>query len=128
MNNKILNRQYLIHFFDFHLTGVMGFILRSLIHGAVVKILYNWFVDGKFTLIHHNPSWLEFSGIYLLIIYIKHDYRVRYNGHAFQIECDSKSEETTRKEQIKQLYLKILFRSGAALLAGGILKLLILFL
>lgn len=124
---RIITKHYLLHFFDVHLTGVLGFILRSLIHGAVVKILYNWFVDGKFTIIHYNPSWLEFSGIYLLIIYIKHDYRVRYNGHVFQFEFDNRSEETTRKEQVKQLYLKIVFRSAAALLAGGVLKLLILY-
>lgn|GEM_PF-3019996 len=112
-----------INLFDFHLTGVPGFLVRSIVHGSVIKILWIWFVEGTFSFIPHHPGFLEFSGVYLIFVYAKHDYRVSWNHHQFQIQSDD--EETTRIKQIAILYKKMFLRSGGALVAGGLLKLLI---
>ena len=114
----------IVNLFDFHLTGIVGFFLRSIIHGIVIKILWIWFVEGTFSFIPYHPGFLEFSGVYLIFVYAKHDYRVSWNHHQFQIESDD--EETGRIRQIVILYKKMFLRSGGALVAGGLLKLLIM--
>lgn len=109
--------------FDFHLTGIIGFFLRSIIHGIVIKILWIWFIEGTFTFIPYHPGFLEFSGVYLIFVYAKHDYRVSWHNHKMEIQGDD--EETARVREIAILYKKMFLRSGGALVAGGLLKLLI---
>ncbi len=114
--------------FDLHLTGVFGLIFRSLLHGVVTKILFVWFVHGTFSFLAHEPSIFEFAGLYMLIAYLKHDYRLHWNGNGHAVvELSNREEDTERKREIKLLYKKMILRSAAFLLAGGLLKLFILF-
>ena len=124
---KILNFRFskkdVENLLDFHLNGIGGLILRSLVHGAVTKVLWMWFVEGTFSFIPH-PSFLAFAGLYLIIVYVKHDYHVAFrNGH-FHVEGENPDEETTRIRQVRELYKKMIVRSIAFLVAGAIIKIL----
>lgn len=123
-----VTKRDLSELFNLHLSGVLGLVLRSLLHGIVIKVLYLWFIQGTFSFITHNPSVFEFAGLYMLVAYVKHDYKLHlnHNGHV-TVELSNPEEDTERKREIKLLYKKMLLRSAAFLLGGGALKLFILF-
>ncbi len=107
-----------LNFFDVHLTGAGGFLLRSLIHGFVLKVLWLWFVTGTF---HFVPALTlsQGAGIYLLFAFVKHDYRVKRNHNHLEIEAEE--EGATRGRKLITLYKEMILRAAAALVAGAVL-------
>ncbi|MBU6500811.1 MAG: hypothetical protein KGJ89_01680 [Patescibacteria group bacterium] len=104
-------------FFGPRLNGILGFLLRSVVHGIVLNIFWGWFIIPYFPL-PKLPLPVA-MGIYLMIAFVKRDYRSDLMKHSEMIDYDN-------EEAVKRLYGIMMMRALSALTAGWLIHLLCL--
>ncbi len=102
-------KEIFLEFIGPRLNGVLGFLLRSLIHGVVLSILWGWFVIPYVNL-PKLPIPVA-MGIYLIIAFVKRDYRSDHRKKPQEIDYDNEGA-------IQRLYLAMFMRALATLTAG----------
>lgn len=107
-----MGMKILLEFVGLRLNGILGFLLRSGIHGVVLKVLWGWFVVPFINL--PKLSIPIAMGIYLIVAFVKRDYRSDHRKRADEIDYDNEGA-------VKRLYLAMVMRAAATLSAGWII-------
>jgi hypothetical protein len=88
-----MGMKILLEFVGFRLNGILGFLLRSGIHGVVLKVLWEWFVVPFINL--PKLSIPIAMGIYLIVAFVKKN----GNGELLGLEKKTASHNAVKEKK-----------------------------